>query len=98
MYAPSPPPQDIALQDGILDGDLFGTDILPVALSVFNGQTYFEALEYADGLLAQANPCPRCVLAPGLCVQGLFYAGWGPLPRGVQPAKASSTQQLEARL
>eukprot|EP00667_Euglena_gracilis_P009208 EG_transcript_9353 len=50
--------EDIALQDGILDGDLFGTDILPVALSVFNGQTYFEALEYADGLLAQANPCP----------------------------------------
>eukprot|EP00668_Euglena_longa_P001841 GGOE01002161.1.p1 GENE.GGOE01002161.1~~GGOE01002161.1.p1 ORF type:complete len:403 (+),score=90.88 GGOE01002161.1:77-1285(+) len=50
--------ENIALQDNILDGDLFGTDVLPVALSVFNGQTYFEALEYADGLLAQANPCP----------------------------------------
>ncbi len=57
--------QDLALQDAILDGDLFGTDLLPVAMSVFNGQSYFEALDQHEGFQAQVAGCPRC--ADGKC-------------------------------
>ena len=53
--------QDMDLQDGILDGDLFGKDILPVAMSVYSEDTYFDELKYQEGIKS-ANGPPRCVL------------------------------------
>jgi hypothetical protein len=48
--------QDMDLQDGILDGDLFGKDILPVAMSVYSEDTYFDELKYQEGIKSANGP------------------------------------------
>ena len=54
-----PAHQETGLQDSILNGDLLGPDILPLALSVYSEDTYFEELRYRDSLRSQVQGVPR---------------------------------------
>jgi len=50
--------QETGLQDSILNGDLLGPDILPLALSVYSEDTYFEEIRYRDSLKSQVKGVP----------------------------------------